>query len=67
MSFSERYEFINRLKTDNVGGWFDAVSPTINDTYSYYEIALWLLQMGFDDIQRTVNASSHHIMARLPK
>lgn len=64
MSFSERYEFLSKLKGAEVGGWFDAVSPTINDTYSYYEIALWLLQNGFEDIQRTMNASSHYVIAR---
>lgn len=64
MSFSERYEFLRRLKGDDVGGWFDAVSPTINDTYSYYEIVLWLQQSGFEDIRRTMDASSHYVIAR---
>lgn len=64
MSFSERYEFLHRLKGEDVGGWFDAVSPTINDTYSWYEIELWLQQSGFEDIQRTINASSHYVIAR---
>jgi len=64
MSFLQRYEFLRNLKGDDVGGWFDAVSPTINDTYSYYEILLWLRQSGFEDIQRTMNASSHYVIAR---
>lgn len=64
MSFTERYEYLRRLKGDDVGGWFDAVSPTINDTYSFYEIALWLRQSGFVDVQRTVDASSHYVLAR---
>jgi 2-polyprenyl-3-methyl-5-hydroxy-6-metoxy-1,4-benzoquinol methylase len=64
MSFSERYEFLSKIKGADVGGWFDAVSPTINDTYSYYEIVLWLQQNGFEDINRTMNVSSHYIIAR---
>jgi SAM-dependent methyltransferase len=64
MSFSERYEYLRQLKGKEVGGWFDAVSPTINDTYSYYEIVLWMQQGGFEDIRRTMNASSHYVMAR---
>lgn len=64
MSFSERYEFLKQLKGDEVGGWFDAVSPTINDTYPYYEIVMWLQQNGFGEIRRTVNASSHYVVAR---
>ena len=65
MSFSERYEFLSKLKGADIGGWFDAVSPTINDTYSFYEIALWLLRNGFEDIQRTMDdASSHYVIAR---
>lgn len=64
MSFPERYEFLRKLKGDDVGGWFDAVSPTINDTYSFYEIVLWLQQSGFEDIRRTMDASSHYVIAR---
>jgi hypothetical protein len=64
MSFSERYEFLRKLKGEDVGGWFDAVSPTINDTYSLYEIELWLKQCGFKDIERTICASSHYVIAR---
>lgn len=64
MSFSDRYDFLKELKGAEVGGWFDAVSPTINDTYSEYEIVLWLQQSGFKDIKRTMNASSHYFIAR---
>lgn len=64
LSFAERYEYLQKLKGKDVGGWFDAVSPTINDTYSYYEIVLWLQQSGFEDIRRTMNASSHYVIAR---
>ena len=64
LSFSERYDFLRKLKGDEVGGWFDAVSPTINDTYSYYEIVLWLQQSGFEDIRRTMSTSSHYVIAR---
>lgn len=64
MSFDERLAFIQKLKGDAAGGWFDAVSPEINDTYSFYEIKLWLLRAGFGDIRRTVDHSSHHVIAK---
>ena len=64
MNFSERYEYLKKLKGDDVGGWFDAVSPPINDTYSLYEIGLWLQQAGFVDIRRTMQHSNHFVIAR---
>jgi len=64
MSFSDRYHYLRELKGDEVGGWFDAVSPPINDTYSYYEIALWFQQAGFVDLKRTMEHSNHFVIAR---
>lgn len=64
MSFPERYEFLSKIKGDQVGGWFDAVSPAINDTYSFYEITTWLQNEGFTDIKRTLSHPNHHVVAR---
>jgi SAM-dependent methyltransferase len=66
MSFAERHAEIARLKGADVGGWFDAVSPAVNDTYPFYEIQLWLKHAGFTDVVRTVEHSSHHVVARRP-
>ncbi|QEE18732.1 class I SAM-dependent methyltransferase [Youhaiella tibetensis] len=64
MSFDDRLKFLQGLKGDQAGGWFDAVSPEINDTYSFYEIQLWLQRAGFGDIRRTMDHASHHVIAR---
>lgn len=64
MTFDQRHEHIIKLKGKNAGGWFDAVSPIINDTYSFHEIQLWLKGLGFSDIRRTVDHPSHHVVAR---
>lgn len=66
LSFKERYEELARIKGAEVGGWFDAVSPVINDTYPFYEIQVWLQREGFTDIARTVDQSSHCVIARRP-
>jgi 2-polyprenyl-3-methyl-5-hydroxy-6-metoxy-1,4-benzoquinol methylase len=66
LSLTARYEELKRLKGADAGGWFDAVSPLINDTYPFYEIQTWLRREGFVDIQRTVDQSSHCVIARRP-
>ena len=40
------------------------MSPPINDTYSWYEIALWFQQAGFVDLNRTMAQSNHFMIAR---
>jgi SAM-dependent methyltransferase len=67
MDFKERHAEIARLKGAEVGGWFDAVSPAINDTYPFYEIQLWLKNAGLVDVVRTMEHSSHHVIARRPE
>ena len=48
---------------EHVHGYFDAVSPRINDLYSFEELESWLLTAGFTDIRRTVETRNHHILA----
>ncbi len=73
MDFSERLSAIREGMTreefenngdDYVEGYFDAISPRINDLYRYDEVEGWLLQEGFGDIRRTVNTRNIHIVAR---
>lgn len=52
---------------ENLEGYFDAISPAINDLYSWVEIETWLLDAGFTDIKRTVDTRNHHVVARMPE
>jgi SAM-dependent methyltransferase len=45
-------------------GYFDAISPDINDLYRWDEIVSWLIAAGFTDIKRTVDAPNHYVVAR---
>ena len=49
-----------------IEGYFDAISPIINDLYSWVELESWLVQDGFVDIKRTVDTRNHFIIARKP-
>jgi hypothetical protein len=44
-------------------GWFDAVSPRINDLLTFEEIAELLARLGFKNIRRTREGRNHHIVA----
>ena len=57
--FEEKYE------KDYVHGYFDAISPEINDLYRWDEIVGWLKSAGFEDIKRTLpDHPNHHVIAR---
>lgn len=63
--FETRIEIIRRERpNEDAHGWFDAVSPEINDTYGMDEIETWLIEAGFEDIRRTVDLPTHHVIAR---
>ena len=47
-----------------VHGYFDAISPEINDLYRWDEIVSWFIDAGFEDIKRTVEHTNHHVIAR---
>lgn len=64
-SFEEIIEIIKREKPGkDLHGWFDAISPAINDCYQPWEIEGWLLKAGFTDIKRTEEMANHHLVAR---
>jgi SAM-dependent methyltransferase len=50
-----------------IEGYFDAISPTINDLYSWEEIENWLLLENFVDVKRTVDNRNHHVIVRKPE
>jgi 2-polyprenyl-3-methyl-5-hydroxy-6-metoxy-1,4-benzoquinol methylase len=63
-SFPDVIALLEREVGSNVHGWFDAVSPAINDIYSFEEIEEWLLAAGFSDVRRTLDNRNHHVIAR---
>jgi SAM-dependent methyltransferase len=64
LSFDARKQLlIRRFGPDQAHGWFDAVSPRINDRLSFEEIHDLLTELGFAAITRTVEARDHHVIA----
>ncbi|MCL1915393.1 MAG: class I SAM-dependent methyltransferase [Desulfovibrionaceae bacterium] len=64
MSYQERFDYLkSRFSKEELGGWFDAISPEINDTYAFYEIQMWLHNLGFVNIRRTQDHPNHHVAA----
>jgi SAM-dependent methyltransferase len=49
---------------EHVHGYFDAISPPINDLHSFEELEGWLLDSGFHNITRTVDARNIHVIAQ---
>ena len=45
-------------------GYFDAISPPINDLHTFEELEGWLLDSGFHNIKRTVDARNIHVIAQ---
>lgn len=64
----EVVEIIKRERPgEDVHGWFDAISPTINDCYQFEEIKGWLLEAGFEDIKQTHEMANLHLVSRRKK
>lgn len=64
MSFDEKVLYLkSRFPAEQVHGWFDAISPTINDLHRFEELKAWLLDLGFSNICRTVATQHNHIIA----
>lgn len=75
LSATDRLETITRAVGEGVfgardplyiEGYFDAISPTINDLYTWEEIEGWLLLAGFVHIRRTSDMRNHHVIAQQP-
>jgi len=47
-----------------IEGYFDAISPLINDLYTQEEVEAWLISDGFTDIKRTSDNRNLHLIAR---
>lgn len=64
LTFEERKKsLIDQFGEHLAHGWFDAVSPRINDILSYAEIVEFLSALGFSNFKRTVDMRNHHLIA----
>jgi 2-polyprenyl-3-methyl-5-hydroxy-6-metoxy-1,4-benzoquinol methylase len=48
----------------DVHGWFDAISPCINDLYSFEEIEAWLQRAGFCHVRATLESRNHFVISQ---
>jgi len=65
LTYEEKIKLIVDEKSEeNLHGWFDAVSPMVNDTYSFEEIKTWLLSSGFKNIKITSPSTNLHIICQ---
>ena len=67
LSTYEKYLFIkNKFHPKLVHGYFDAVSPNINELYSFTEIEYLLLKLNFRNIHKVNSLNrNHHIICQL--
>jgi len=64
MPLDERKQtLLERYGPDLAHGYFDAVSPRINDLLSFEEIRFLLESLGFGDVRRTADSRNHHLVA----
>lgn len=64
MSNEEKVEYLKKRFPDNmVHGYFDAISPQINDILSFGEIVRFMTLEGFTDVTRTLNNDNVHFVA----
>lgn len=49
---------------DLLHGYFDAISPDINDLYRWDEIVNWLVAAGFTNVTRTFDHPNHFVIAQ---
>lgn len=64
LPFEARKEFvIRRFGAEKAHGWFDAISPRINDRLSFEEIHDLLTELGFGNISGDRVLRNHHVTA----
>ena len=67
MTFEQKKKYLDeRYAPELVHGFFDAISPEINDLHRFDEIAGWLHGWGFVDIRRTLDSRNIHMVADRP-
>ena len=62
---TEKHEKLTRrFGPDLAHGYFDAVSPKINDLLTYEELDEFVRSLGFSEVQSTLRNRNHHLIAR---
>lgn len=65
LSFAEKIDELRKVyPPETVHGWFDAVSPLINDLVTWEWIQAFMQEHGFTDLRRTIDHPNHHFVAR---
>lgn len=68
MSFEDKVKYLEaRYPKQLVHGFFDAISPKINDLHRFDEIETWLRALGFVNVRRTLDNRNIHLVADRPK
>lgn len=67
LPFQEKVEYLKRhFDAAQVHGWFDAVSPRINDILTFEEVEDLLLALGFEGVEKTMEHANLHLVAQRP-
>jgi 2-polyprenyl-3-methyl-5-hydroxy-6-metoxy-1,4-benzoquinol methylase len=65
MTLEERMRYCKeQFPAEDAHGWFDAISPRVNDLHRMDEIRGWLSDSGFERISRTSANRNLHVVAR---
>jgi SAM-dependent methyltransferase len=65
MTFADKVKILRETyPPEFVHGYFDAVSPQINDLFTWEWIQAFLQNEGFEEVHRTINHNNHHFVAR---
>jgi 2-polyprenyl-3-methyl-5-hydroxy-6-metoxy-1,4-benzoquinol methylase len=68
LSFEQRKTFVEqRFGAQKAHGWFDAISPRINDRLTFEEIHDLLAELGFANIKGRIVMRNHYITAERAK
>jgi SAM-dependent methyltransferase len=64
LSFEEKKRIlVERFGHKLAHGWFDAISPRVNDLVTFGEIAELLTRFGFTNVRRTMEGRNHYLVA----
>lgn len=64
MSFEGKVDYLRQFYPEEmVHGYFDAISPRINDLHRFDEISHWLHDWGFENVHLTLNNRNLHLVA----
>lgn len=65
LPFEEKAAVLSKtFPRDEVHGYFDAVSPLINELVTWEWIQAFLQEQGFGEFKRTLDHANHHFVAR---